>query len=170
MPDLAALDGPAFDVGRLDAGVRDFYEHTAQWRMDAWSQWSAPFLPGGDGRQVWAGWVRRLRSTGDHLFSGAYRATTLPGHGRVVHVAFPLQGGNVQVFLTPSVRSDGALVLDSPRGPFGAPGAYVAVRSEPRPLAASGPRGPVHTGWNGWPETSREVLRARGLAGRHAAA
>jgi len=31
----------------VDAGVRDLYEHTAKWRMDAWSQWSAPFLPDG---------------------------------------------------------------------------------------------------------------------------
>jgi hypothetical protein len=182
LPDVSALAGPTFDVTSLDAGVRDFYEHTAQWRMDAWSQWSAPFLPGGalitalfgrrlqqlalpvrplevsrgidstvvpvldaDGRQVWAGWVRRLRSTGDHLFSGAYRATTLPGHGPVVHVAFPLQRGNVQVFLTPSLRADGALVLDSPRGRFGDPGAYVAVRSEPGAAPAHhAARVPIH--------------------------
>lgn len=182
LPHLAALDGPTFDASRVDAEVRDFYEHSAQWRMDAWSQWSAPFLPGGalitglfgrrlqqlalpvrplevsrgidsavvpvldaDGHQVWAGWVRRLRSTGDHLFSGAYRATTLPGHGQVVHVAFPLQRGNVQVFLTPFVRSDGALVLSSPKGAFGAPGAYVVVRSEPGSAPGHhGARVPIH--------------------------
>ena len=165
LPDLSVLDGPGFVAADLHPLVRDFYEHTAGWRMDAWSQWSPVFAPGGAaiawafgrrvqqlalpvrplevsrgidsrvlpvvdgaGEQRWAGWLRRLRSTGDTVFSGAYRATTPPGAGRpCVHVAFPLEEGNVQVLLAPGTRSDGALVLDSGPGPFGAPGAYVLV-------------------------------------------
>lgn len=178
VPDFAVLDAPGFAATDLDPMVRDFYEVTSRWRMDAWSQWSTPFQAGGallsrfygrrlqqlalpvrplevsrgidsavvpvvdqNGTQVWAGWVRRLRSSGDHLFSGAYRTVDLPGQGPVVHVAFPLEQGNVQVFLRPSARFDGALVLDSPPGPFGAPGAYVVVRSGGGHHAA---RVPIH--------------------------
>lgn len=180
LPDLAALDGPGFTAGSLHPLVRDFYEHTAGWRMDAWSQWSPVAAPGGSliawafgrrvqqlaipvrpldvsrgidsrvlpvldaaGEQVWAGWLRRLRATGDILFSGAYRSTAVPGHaGPCVHVAFPLEQGNVQVFLAPTAREDGALVLDSGPGAFGAPGAYVLVLDDDGRTHAA--RAPVH--------------------------
>ena len=180
VPDLGALDGPRFAAADLHPLVRDFYEHTAAWRMEAWSQWSPLAAPGGSliawafgrrvqqlaipvhplevsrgidsrvlpvldaaGEQVWAGWLRRLRATDDILFSGAYRTTRVPGHeGPVVHVAFPLELGNVQVFLAPSARADGALVLDSGPGAFGAPGAYVLVLDEEGRHHCS--RAPVH--------------------------
>jgi len=45
-----------------------------------------------------------------------------------LQVAFPLESGNVQAFLRPSVTSDGGLVLESPPGGFGEDGAYVVVR------------------------------------------
>jgi len=80
------------------------------------------------GEQVWAAWLRRLRRNGQFLFSGAYAVRALPGAQRPgIHVTFPLENGNVQVFLQPEVRRDGALVLTSARGPFGGPGAYVVV-------------------------------------------
>ncbi len=180
LPDLAALDGAGFAASSLHPLVREFYEHTAAWRMDAWSQWSPLAAPGGSlvawafgrrvqqlaipvrpldvsrgidsrvlpvldgaGDQVWAGWLRRLRATGDVLFSGAYRSTVLPRHDApCVHVAFPLEQGNVQVFLAPSVREDGALVLDSGPGAFGAPGAYVLVLDDAGRSHAA--RVPVH--------------------------
>ncbi len=166
LPDLGVLDGPSFSAAQLHPLVRDFYEGTAAWRMEAWSQWSPLLAPGGalvawafgrrvqqlavpvrpldvsrgidsrvlpvvdpGGTQVWAGWLRRLRATDDVLFSGAYRSSRLPrSDGPCVHVAFPLEEGNVQVFLTPTARADGALVLDSGPGGFGQPGAYVVVR------------------------------------------
>lgn len=82
-----------------------------------------------DGRQVWAAWLRRLRRSGQFLFSGAYAVRTLPGAARpCVHVTFPLEHGNVQVFLRPDVRDDGALVLTSRSGEFGGHGAYVLVQ------------------------------------------
>ena len=60
---------------------------------------------------MWAAWLRRLRRTGQFLFSGAYAVRTLPGAARPsVHVTFPLEKGDVEVFLRPEVRSDGALV------------------------------------------------------------
>lgn len=81
------------------------------------------------GVQVAAAWTRTLRGSGRTAFSGAYSTRTLPGADRPsVHVAFPLESGNVQVFLRPSVVADGGLVLESPRGAFGQDGAYVVVR------------------------------------------
>ena len=86
--------------------------------------------------------VRTLRTSGRHVFSGAYSARTLPGADRPsVHVAFPLESGNVQVFLRPSVTDDGGLVLESPPGGFGQDGAYVVVRDGGRDYAA---RVPLH--------------------------
>lgn len=175
---MAALDGPGFDAARLRPEIREFYEHTAAWRMEVWTGWSPAFWPAGelvarlygrrveqlalpmnpldvaqgmdsrltvirahDGTQLAAAWLRTLRSTGRHVFSGCYATRTLPGADRPsVHVAFPLESGNVQVFLRPSVTDDGGLVLSSPPGRFGQDGAYVVVRDR-RDHAA---RTPLH--------------------------
>jgi hypothetical protein len=48
LPSMSALDGPDFDSARIDPLVCDFYEHTAAWRMEAWSQWNALFALGGE--------------------------------------------------------------------------------------------------------------------------
>lgn len=94
------------------------------------------------GDQLAAAWERTLRSSGRHVFSGAYSARTLPGADRPsVHVAFPLESGNLQVFLRPSVTAAGGLRLESPRGRFGEDGAYVHVRDGNRDHAA---RVPLH--------------------------
>ena len=54
----------------------------------------------GTGTQVSAGWIRTLRGNGDTVFSGCYSRSTLPGATRPsIHVTFPLEDGNVQVFL-----------------------------------------------------------------------
>jgi hypothetical protein len=95
-----------------------------------------------DGVQVAAAWSRGLRGSGRTVFSGAYSARTLPSADRAsVHVAFPLESGNVQVLLRPSVTDDGGFVLESPRGRFGQDGAYVVVRDGGRDFAA---RAPLH--------------------------
>jgi hypothetical protein len=95
-----------------------------------------------DGTQVAAAWTRTLRGSGRPVFSGAYSARTLPGADRPsVHVAFPLESGNVQVFLRPSVTDDGGLLLASPSGRFGQDGAYVVVREQRGAYAA---RVPLH--------------------------
>lgn len=95
--------------------------------------------PGGDQRA--AGWIRRLRSTGDFVYSGCYSSRLLPGTRQPsVHVAFPLQEGNVQVFLRPTVLPGGDLELRSPAGAFGEDGAYVVVREHGTHAA----RAPIH--------------------------
>jgi hypothetical protein len=180
LPPMSVLDGSGFRAADLDRVVRDFYEHTACWRMEVWTQWSAPFQPGGElisrlfarrvqqlalptrpldvahgmdsrvvhllgaeGEQHAAGWLRTLSATGEFVYSGCYSARLLPGSAQPsVHVAFPLESGNVQVFLRPSVRVDGSLVLSSPAGPFGADGAYVVVQDSRG--AAHAARVPIH--------------------------
>ncbi|MBB6629261.1 hypothetical protein H5V45_18180 [Nocardioides sp. KIGAM211] len=95
-----------------------------------------------DGTQRAAGWLRTLRSTGEYVFSGCYSARRLPGADRPsVHVAFPLEHGNVQVFLRPDVDPDGSLWLRSPGGRFGTDGAYVVVEDGGASYAA---RAPIH--------------------------
>ena len=191
IPDMARLDGPHFTAADLRAEVRDFYEHTSAWRMEAWTQWSPVFQPGGElisryfgrrvqqlalptrsldvargmdsrvvkivdagGAQRAAGWIRTLRSTGDHVFSGCYSTRSLPGSEQPsVHVAFPLEAGNVQVLLRPRSLPDGALELSSPAGSFGQDGAYVVVEDGGRTFAA---RAPIH-------ETFRVYVDSEGV-------
>lgn len=94
------------------------------------------------GRQRAAGWIRSLRSTGEYVYSGCYASRVLPGADRAsVHVTFPLEAGNVQVFLRPTALPDGSLQLDSPQGHFGQDGAYVVVTGPQGDHAA---RAPIH--------------------------
>ena len=179
LADMSCLDGPGFRAADLRPEVRHFYEHTSEWRMEVWTQWSALFQPGGElvsryfgrrvqqlalptrpldvalgmdsrvvtisdaaGTQRAAGWIRTLRSTGEYVYSGCYSSRTLPRSGQPsVHVAFPLEAGNVQVFLRPRVLPGGALELSSPAGGFGEDGAYVVVEDHGRTHAA---RAPIH--------------------------
>ena len=95
-----------------------------------------------DGRQRAAGWIRTLRSSGEYVYSGCYSSRTLPGSGQPsVHVAFPLEAGNVQVLLRPRALPDGSLELSSPSGAFGEDGAYVVVADRGGHHAA---RAPIH--------------------------
>jgi hypothetical protein len=178
LADMAQLDGPGFKAGELRPEIRDFYEHTSNWRMEVWTQWNPIFQPGGelisrlfgrrvqqlalptrpldvahgmdsrlaiivghDGAQRAAGWIRTLRATGEYVYSGCYSSRLRPGARQPsVHVAFPLEAGNVQVFLRPRVLN-GALELSSPAGAFGENGAYVVVEDRGRTHAA---RAPIH--------------------------
>ena len=81
-----------------------------------------------DGAQLGAAWLRKLRSTGQNVYSGWYGVSQLPNTGRPsIRVMFPLPNGSVAVFLRPDVGDDGSLVLTSPRGAFGDNGAYLIV-------------------------------------------
>jgi hypothetical protein len=146
LADMSQLDGPGFRASDLRPEVRDFYERTSGWRMEVWTQWNPFFQPGGElvsrlfGRP--AGWIRTLRSTGEYVYSGCYSSRLLPRSDQPsVHVAFPLEAGNVQVFLRPRVLPGGALELSSPAGSFGEDGAYVVVEDRGRTHAA---RAPLH--------------------------
>lgn len=177
--DMSVLDGPGFSAANLHPLVRDFYEHTSNWRVEVWAQWNLLFQPGGElvsrlfgrrlhqlalptrplevsrgmdsrvvtlldaaGTQQGAAWLRTLKATGEWAFSGCYSARRLPGAERAsVHVTFPLESGNVQVFLRPRVLPTGALELASPTGPFGKDGAYITTFEHGRAHAA---RVPLH--------------------------
>jgi hypothetical protein len=177
--DLSELDGPGFDARRLRPEIRDFYRHTARYRMEVWSSWSPLFWPAGDlisrfwgrrlqqlalpmrpldvaygmdsrvlpirddaGRQLAAGWLRTLRSTGDYVYSGCYAPRRVPGEIRPsLVVSFPLRSGNLQAVLHPHHHAEGALRLESPPGPFGAAGTYVVVDDRGRSYAR---RLPIH--------------------------
>ena len=179
LADMSVLDGPMFTAADLRPEIRDFYEHTARWRMEVWTQWSPLFQPGGelisrlfgqrvqqlaiptrpldvargmdsrvavivdaDGVQRAAGWMRTLRGSGEFVYSGCYSHRILPECEQPsIHVAFPLESGNVQVFLQPTSLPDGSLSLTSTKGPFGSNGAYVAVNEKGRDFAA---RVPLH--------------------------
>jgi hypothetical protein len=85
-------------------------------------------IRGPDGSQIAAAWLRTLRASGRFVFSGCYSVRSLPDAERPsVHVAFPLESGNVQVFLRPTNVDGGGLLLQSPPGAFGQDGAYVVV-------------------------------------------
>jgi hypothetical protein len=48
LADLSALDGPGFAAAALHPAVRDFYQHTAAWRMEVWTGWTPAFRPFGE--------------------------------------------------------------------------------------------------------------------------
>jgi hypothetical protein len=192
--DLAQLDGPGFSAARLRPEIRDFYEHTSDWRMEVWVAWSPVFWPAGeaisrifgqrleqlalpmrpldvargmdsriaviqdaDGVQRAAGWLRTVRSTGDFAFSGCYSVRALPGADRPgVHVAFPLESGNLQVFLRPDHGDDGSLWLRSPGERWGGNGAYVVAVDGGRTWAS---RAPIHESFHLYVD-DEGVLRA----------
>lgn len=47
VPDFSDLDWEGFRAQQVAPAVRHFYEHTAAYKMDAWSQWSGLFRPFG---------------------------------------------------------------------------------------------------------------------------
>ena len=104
LPDFAALRGPAFDPDRVDPRIRDFYEHTARYRLVVAAGWSPLFLPLGwllvgavsrriaqlnfplGARGEMTSRVLRLRepTSGRTAFTGWLR--TQPATGHVVYV------------------------------------------------------------------------------------
>lgn len=58
-PDMAALNGPGFDVATIHPHIRAFYEHTAGWDLDVWSRWRWWAETGG--RLINAMFARRLQ-------------------------------------------------------------------------------------------------------------
>lgn len=162
--DRAGSGGTGFAAAALTGPVRDFYEHTSGWRLDAWVGWSPWAWPFGwavaalfarrldqlalpmrsldlargmsssvtplvrDGSQVGALWLRRLRATGNIVFSGLYGVVRLPGSGEpAVRVTFPLPRGRLVVLLRPTATAHGGLRLTSGAGRWGEPGAYLVV-------------------------------------------
>ncbi len=47
LADFALLDGPRFRAASVAEGVRNFYERTTEYELDAWSNWCGAFQPFG---------------------------------------------------------------------------------------------------------------------------
>lgn len=91
------------------------------------------------GDQASAGWIRQLRSTGDPVFSGAYRTNRLPSSDRASVRHLPVGERKPAGPSAPEDRRRRSLWLDSPPGGFGEDGAYVLVRFGRRHFAARVP-------------------------------
>jgi hypothetical protein len=170
IPSFAALEGDGFSVEKLDARVRDFYEHTAQYRMDVWAESSFPasiglwllvttisrkvnqlnfplgaletargmeseivLLREPEGRVRYAGWYRKLSSSGLVIYTGFYMTERVPECLRpCVKVVFPMPEGNATVVLRPSLDARGNLELSSDGRRFGDAGFYRVQRGSGR--------------------------------------
>jgi hypothetical protein len=100
----AALDGPDFDSARVDSRVRDFYEHTASWRMEVWSQWSGFFAPGGE--LIARLWGRRV----EQLALPVQPLAVSRGMTSTVRVVEDHHGNRMGAAWLRTLRSDGSKV------------------------------------------------------------
>lgn len=167
--DFTALRGPSFDPDVVHPRVRHFYEHAAQYQLEAWSevaligkfflwllvefisqrmdQLNFPISPlemaGGmtsqviqlteptNGRLVYTGWLRKLKSSGLVMFAGIYSVARIPGEENpCVKVTFP-DRGSANVYLRPVNHPDGSFGLHSTGSGFGKSGFYRLVASGP---------------------------------------
>lgn len=69
-------------------------------------------------------WFRKIKSSGQVLYSGVYGTCALPSGKVCVKAVFPLPNGNATVLMIPSVGPDGELVLESSGKTFGDAGFY----------------------------------------------
>jgi hypothetical protein len=64
LPDFSALSGDDFNPSGLAQPIIDFYERTAEWRLEVWSQWCGAAWP--FGWLISALFARRLNSSASH--------------------------------------------------------------------------------------------------------
>ncbi len=69
-------------------------------------------------------WFRTIRPSGQVIYSGVYGICTLPSGKSCVKAVFPLPNGNATVIMSPSVGTNGELVLESSGKKFGDAGFY----------------------------------------------
>jgi len=72
-------------------------------------------------------WFRTFKPNGQVIFSGVYSICTLPTGKQCVKTVFPLPKGNVTVIMSPSVGTNGELILDSSGKKFGDAGFYFVL-------------------------------------------
>lgn len=112
LDDFSRLRGPTCNPDDIDARVVAFYENTADFEFDVWSEWCGVFRP----------------------FGGALAAifSRVPGFpGPCVKVVFPLPNGSAIVIMRPESEPGGSLVVRSTGARFGDPGFYFFVEQEP---------------------------------------
>lgn len=73
----------------------------------------------------WTIWYRKLKSSGDVIYSGVYTTCNNPNYNYpLLKVIFPLPNGNASVIMTKNVLKDGSLLLSSDGKKFGDNGFY----------------------------------------------
>ncbi len=76
----------------------------------------------------WTIWYRKLRNTGDVIYSGIYTQCQNPNYEKpLLKVIFPLPNGSATVFMTIEVNPNGDLVLTSNGKKFGDNGFYFTL-------------------------------------------
>ena len=117
VPEFDALDGPEFPAARVAPGVRDFYERTAAYELDAWSEWCGAFKP--------FGWMLAV------LFSRRLAQLNVPlsnlesSHGlsnEVWHLVEPATSTIRYVVWVRHMQSSGTTVYAGSYGPTRVPG------------------------------------------------
>lgn len=77
------------------------------------------------GNVPYAGWLRKIRSTGAVIYAGFYTTCTPSAFPNAcVKVVFPLPGGSTTVLLRPQNQADGSFKLVSAGNGFGSAGYY----------------------------------------------
>lgn len=163
LSDFTLLRSRTFDPNQVHRTIHHFYERTAAYTFDVWSEWRsiiqpfakllitsvsqsieqlnlplAPlatshgmtseilrFINPESGDMPYAGWLRKLPTTGQVVYAGFYTICTPPAApGPCVKVVFPLPGGSTTVILQPENLADGSFALVSAGSRFGGPGYY----------------------------------------------
>ncbi|MCB0541058.1 MAG: hypothetical protein KDE33_26360 [Bacteroidetes bacterium] len=79
----------------------------------------------------WTIWYRRMKSTGDVIYSGVYTTCQNPRYSKpLLKVVFPLPNGNASVVMTEEVMEDGSLILSSDGKTFGDNGFYFTLTNK----------------------------------------
>jgi hypothetical protein len=113
---LSALDGPDFSSADVDDRVRDFYEHTASWRMEVWSGWNALFAPGGE--LIARMWGRRV----EQLALPVQPLSVSRGMASSVRIVDDESGDRAGAAWLRTLRSDGSKVYSGFYRVSGLPG------------------------------------------------
>jgi len=79
-------------------------------------------------------WFRRLRKTGDVIYSGVYSECVLPTGERCLKIIFPLPQGSATVVMRASATPEGHLELLSQGRSYDQPGFYFIVEDSKRQL------------------------------------
>ena len=117
LPDIRCLDGEPFRSTTLAGGVRQFYEQTAGYELDAWAQWCGAFKP--------FGWLLAV------LFSRRLQQLNVPLSGldtsrgmtnEVWHLVDPASGLVRHVAWVRHLGGSGATVYAGSYGPCRMPG------------------------------------------------
>lgn len=76
----------------------------------------------------WTIWYRKLKGSGDVIYSGIYTSCNNPNYKNpLLKVIFPLPNGNASVIMKKEVLEDGSLLLSSDGSKFGDNGFYFTL-------------------------------------------